>query len=365
MRNFTKILCVALAMIVALSAASCSLTKAYSYKTDDVELPIGVYVYYLQVAYNEAQNLAQKSDKYDSEAQTYDGSKSFLKMEITDDDGVTAVAENWVYDKAAEYMNEAVAVYHLYNELEASYDEATLDYYKSYYQSYWEQGMSETYEGYGISFDSFILAGLTIPLMRSAVFEAVYTDDGPKAVPDDELQTYFEETFSSYKYFSADLFESTGDEETSTSVALSDEEIADLEDAFTGYADDINDGGAFSTALDEFKEEYNADAAATENISHIEEDTEDDILKAILPLKEGEAYVETIGSDAESSKIYLLYKAPIKDEKDYLSDDNNRLTVITDMKTDDFKDYLKEIVGTLKVDISSACSGYKASMFES
>ena len=85
MKNFTKILCVVLALVAALSVASCSLTKQYAYQKDDIELPIGVYVYYMYSSYNEAQTLAQKSDLYDAATGKYDGKKSFLKMEITDD----------------------------------------------------------------------------------------------------------------------------------------------------------------------------------------------------------------------------------------------------------------------------------------
>ena len=367
MRNFSKLLCVALALIIALSAASCSLSKGYSYKTDDVELPIGVYIYYLNNAYNQAQTYAQKSDLYDSEAGTYDGSASFLKMEITDDDGVTAVAEQWILDKAADYMRDAVAVYAEYNKLGATLDEATVESYKSYYTSYWEQSLAESFEGYGVSYDSFVLAGITIPMMRSAVFEAEYSTGGPLEVPDDELQTYFEGNYTSYKYFSADLYttESADDGETSTAVALSDEEIAELEDDFKGYADDINDGSAFSSILEEYNTDYSAEATATENVSNIDEDTEDEIMKEILSLKEGEAKSVTIGDTDTTKKVYVIYKAPIASEENYLEDSNNRLNVLSDMKTDDFDDLLKTIYKDLKVDISSACASYKPSMFES
>ena len=365
MRNFTKVLCVVLALMVALSAASCSLSKQFSYKTADVELPIGVYIYYLQNAYNEAQTLAQKTDAYDSEAGTYNGSKSFLAVEITDDDGVTAVAEKWIKDKAAEYMQDACAVYYEYNKLGATLDEATHTSYKDYYKSYWEQGMSETYEAYGISLDSFLLAGITIPLMRSAVFEAEYGKGGPMEVSDEELRKHFEENYTSYKYFSADLFTATTDEAgSSTNVSLTDKEIAEYEKAFKEYASKVNGGTAFADVLAEYNEANGTEVTATENIGKIEEDTTDDKRKAILGLKQGEAKELVIGED-NSRSIYLFYKAPITEEKDYLTDDNNRLTVLSDMKTDDFNELLKVLAKTMDIEVSSACDSYKPSMFES
>ena len=364
MRNYTKILCVALALIVALSAASCSLAKEYSYKTDDVELPIGVYIYYLYNAYSQAQGFAQKSDLYDSEAGTYDGSKSFLKMEITDDDGVTAVAEQWILDKAAENTDNAVAVYHEYNRLGATLDEATLESYKNYYTSYWDQSLKDSFEGFGISFDSYILAGITIPLMQSAVFEAEYSTGGPLEVPDTDVQSYFNENYTSYKYFTYNLYSSTTDEagEEST-IVMSDDEVKALESVFAGYVEGIADGKSFSEVFDSFKASFDSDASATENVSKIDEDTEDENLKTILTLKEGEAKYQITG-EGDSRVMNFVYKAPLADEKDYLNDNNNRLGVLSNMKTDDFQDFLKTVVKDLGVTRDPACNKYKPSMFE-
>jgi hypothetical protein len=373
MRNFTKILCVVLALVVALSAASCSLTKQYSYKTDDVELPIGIYIYYLQSAYNEAQSYAQKSDKYDSEAGTYDGDKSFLKMEITDDDGVTAVAENWIKDKADENMKEACAVYYEYNKLGATLDEATSEYYTSYYQQYWEQ-LAETYEGYGVSFDSFIQAGITIPLMRSAVFEKEYAVDGPMAVSDEEVLTYFNENYTSYHYFSANLYttetqtvtDADGNEsEDDIDTSMSDEEIARYEAKLNAYAENVAAGKAtFAKALEVYNRAFGDEATATENVEVIDEDTEDEILQTILSMKEGEAVTKITG-EGDARKIYLIYKEPIADQAEYPKDHDHRDAIVSKMKTDDFNELLKTLATTINISVSSACGSYSPSMFES
>lgn len=377
MRNFAKILCVVLALVVALSAASCSLSKQYSYKTDDVELPIGVYIYYLRTAYGEAQTLAQKSDKYDSAAGTYDGSKSFLKMEITDDDGKTAVAEDWIKDKAAEYMDLAVAAYYEYNKLGATIDEAQVADYKKSYKDYWDNGysyygyqqpaLSETYEPMGIGFESFFEAEVIINLINDAVFKAEYAVDGPNAVSDEELHKYFEESYTSYHYFSANLYTTETDENgASVSTAMSDEQVKEYTDAFDAYAAAVNGGAAFSDQLSAYNEAFSASATANDNVSKIDEDTTDELQKAVLALKEGEAKQITIGSDEKSRQIYLIYKDPIKDvTESYFKEDGKRDSVLAAMKNDDFKDLLKTIALALPIDKSSACKSYKPSMFES
>ena len=132
MKNFSKILCVVLALVVALSAASCAMAPQTAYEKDGIKLPIGVYIYYMYTAYTSAQGFAQKSDLYDASTGKYDGKKSFLKMEITDDDGNTAVAEDWIKNKADERTKEAVAIYTKFNELGCTIDQTELDNTRTY-----------------------------------------------------------------------------------------------------------------------------------------------------------------------------------------------------------------------------------------
>ena len=82
-----------LAAVMALSAVlttGCSLNKEWSYRTSEKELAIGVYIYCLDVAFQQAQTKAK-------ELEDYDGTKDkWLDMEITDDDGNTVVARKWI-----------------------------------------------------------------------------------------------------------------------------------------------------------------------------------------------------------------------------------------------------------------------------
>lgn len=383
MRIFTRMLCVVMALMLAVSVCSCSLTKQYSYKTDDVELPIGVYIYFLDAAYGEARTLAQKSDLYDAEKGTYDGSTSFLKMEITDDDGNTAIAEDWIRDKADEYMMEALAVYHEYNRLGATVDEAAISQSAESYKTYWEKGypnygygpLSESLEPYGISYDSAFLVDIRLSSMKDAVFTAEYGVDGAEAVSDAELNKYFEENYTSYHYFSAPLYntvitpttDENGNETNSESTKpMTKDEIATVTATFDGYAKDINGGTSFSDVLSK----YNAGKAEAvnpvESITKIDPETEDEIQKAILGLKEGEAKQVIIGDNEETRLIYLIYKEPIaKTTESYFAEEGKRDTVLSEMKQDDFKALLKKVADSLSIDKSSACKDYKPSMFES
>ena len=367
MKNFSKILCVVLALVIALSAASCSLSKQYAYEKDDIKLPIGVYIYYLYNAYNSAQSYAQKSDLYDSATGKYDGKKSFLKMEITDDDGKTAVAEDWIKDKAAEDTKTAVAIQTKFNDLGCTLDQTEIDSTQSYYKSYWDQSYSEMLEPYGISFDSFFLAGYTLPAMESEAFKAEYGTGGPSAVSDEELTKYFKDNYTSYKYFSANLYTTETAENTdgsaetaSENIPLSADKIAEYQKDFDGYATTLSDGGSYADVVAEYMKKYAVEEdPTTENVEDIDEESTDEIMKTILDMKDGQAMTVVIGDDDTTKQIYLIYREPIENQVEaYTDPEQHKNDVLSAMK------HLKKLAEEMNITLSSACDSYKPSRFE-
>ncbi len=373
MKNFSKILCVVLALVVAISAASCALSPQSAYEKDDIKLPIGVYVYYMYNAYTSAQGFAQKSDLYDASTGKYDGKKSFLKMEITDDDGNTAVAEDWIKDKAQERTKEAVAINTKFNQLGCTIDQTELDNTKTYYKNYWDQSYAAQLEPFGISFDSFFMAGYEIPVKESEAFKAEYGTGGPSAVSDEELTKYFTENYTSYKYFSANLFTSetaeTTDasaETTAQSVALPEDQIADYMKDFQDYASTLSSGGSFDDVKKSYMDKYAVEEEpATENVEIIPDDTEDEILKTIKDMKDGQAMTLEVGEDETSKQLYLIYREPIENQvAKYTDPEQEKDTVLSSMKQEDFEKLLKDLVEELNVTLSSACNSYNPSLFE-
>ena len=375
MKNFSKILCVVLALVMALSAASCSLSPQYAYQQDDIEIPIGVYIYYLYSAYSNAQNYAQQSDLYDSETGKYDGKKSFLKMEITDDDGETAVAEDWIINKANESVKEAVAIYTKFNEFGCTLDQTEIDSTQSYYKSYWDQSYNEQFEPYGVSFDSFFEAAYILPAKESEAFKAEYGTDGPSAVSDEDLAAYFKENYVSYKYFSANLYTTSdaadtadGSAETETAnTPLSAEEIAAYQKDFDEYASTLSSGdSSFDEVAEKYKEAYSiTDDPTTQNVEIIDDDTTDELLKTIKGMKDGQAMTMEIGDDDSSKQLYLIYREPIENElKAYTDPEQHKDEVLSSMKHEDFEKLLKDYAEELNITLSSACNGYKPAMFE-
>ena len=121
MKPFQKITAVVLALVLIASAAGCvpiSLTKQWSYKySDDTleeELDIGVYIYALYQAYSSAQTYAEESDDYVE-------NEPFTDLEITDDDGNTAVAKDWIKDEAEKIAVSLISIDYLVEEYGATW----------------------------------------------------------------------------------------------------------------------------------------------------------------------------------------------------------------------------------------------------
>ncbi len=383
MKNFTKLLAVVLAMVIALSTAACSLTPQWSYKEGDTELAIGVYIYALYSAYSQAQSYAQQTEGYDSEAGTYDGEKSFLKVQITDDDGVTATADQWISDQADKTLRNLIAVEHEYNRLGATLDQATIQGYQSTAKEYWDYGpyysmygeqyispYKDIFEPLGVSYESFEYFYVS-SAKQQAVFDLLYADGGEKGVNDEELTTYFTENYTSYTYFSSNLYtsESTTDEngaESSVNVALSDSEISKYEKNYKGYVSSLNSGSKVSDVTDKFMKDYELENdPSVSNVEVMADSTiGEDLVKAINELEEGKASYKKIGEE-NTQVMYLFYKEPIADQiKSYIGDSTNRASVLQNYKGEEFSSYIEELAKSLNIEINKAVSKYSPSMFE-
>lgn len=384
MKNFTKFLAVILCMVIALSTAACSLTPQWSYKESDNELAIGVYIYAMYNAYSEAQSYAQQSEAYDSETNTYNGDDSFLKIEITDEDGVTATADQWIADKTDETMRTLLAVDKEYARLGATMDETTIEGYKATAKEYWDYGpyysmygeqyinpYKDIFEPFGISYESFEYFYIT-SAKQEIVFDLLYSEGGEKAVDDTELTKFFTENYTSYTYFSTNLYETveaTSDESDgtlSTNEPLSDSEIKKIEKNFKGYADSLNGGAKIADITAKFTKDYELESdPSVSNVEMMADSTiGEDLVTAINELEEGKATYKAIGEE-DTKTMYLFYKEPISNQVEtYIKDATNRTSVLHSYKGDEFKTYINDLAMSLSVEISKAASKYKPSMFE-
>lgn len=377
MKAIKKITAAFLAVLMIMSISGCSTKPEWSYKVDDNEVQIGVYIYALYTAYNQAASYASSAEGYDAE-------KSFLNLTITDDDGETAVAKDWIVDTAKELTKNILTIEEEFEargltltaEDEAAAKESADNDWNlgPYYDMYLAYGMMPTpykdiLEPYGVSYESFERASYMASAKQTALFEEIYINDEETAVSTEDLTNYFTENYTSYSYLSVRLADSATDDSGSTTyTAMSDEDIAEIESTLQGYADNINNGaGTFAEQMVEYtalKElESDPSTSAVENLE--DSSLNEDVVAALNELEEGKASLVKVG-EAENAYYYLIYKAPIADSvADYIEDETNSFNVLSAMKSEEFQDMLTAKAEELGIqENTSVVNSYKPSMFE-
>ena len=373
MKQAVKIGSLLLAILMVFSAvfaSGCSLQKQWSYKTSDKELAIGVYIYNLDVAYQQGLNFAKKLDDYDG---TND---KWLDLEITDDDGNKAVARQWIKDKAQELTLTALAVEKALKDEGATVDSATMQAADEQAKTNWNVGpyanygyvmpMSKELEPHGVSFDSYKYAASEVPAMQQVLFNTLYEKGGSQEVSDAELEKFFNENYVDYGYLSANLYESSTDEAgTTNNVALSEDAVKQITDKFDGMVKDLNAGKAFDDVTKAYTEAEGLSADSVVNNTELLKNFSagDELKVEIEKLDSGKAATVKVG-EGDSAMIYLVYKKDITAiAKDYLESASNRSEVLTNMKTDDFKTYIKDLIKELKYEKNAAVDSYDPKMF--
>lgn len=345
-----------------------SLNKEWSYKTADKELAIGVYIYSLNTAYQQAKSYAQELDDYD------ESKDSWLEMEITDDDGNKEVASKWIKDQAKlmclSYLvvDEQIKKENIDVSLASADEQAETFWNVGQYADYgYVMPMKDDLEPYGISLESFRYCSTEYSTKYQALFNKLYKEGGSKEVTDEELTKYFNDNYTDYSYFSVNLYTASTDEAgESTNIAMSDKEAKKVTDEIDGYVKDINNGKAYDDVIDAYMKANDIESdPATSSIENLENTSlGDEVKEALEKLDNNKATAVKVGS-GENAVYYFVYKRNIKDAaKDYLADEANSAKVLSSMKGEEFDDYIEEL--TKKLDYeenTSAIDKYEPKMF--
>ena len=381
MNNFNRICAALLAVLMLTLAAGCSRKPTWSYKTDSESYAEGVYIYSLFSAYNEAYSILQEQLGED-----FDATSSILDITADfDGDGEKVLCETWIQSQADIITKNLAAIDAKVKEygikldktqVESARELAKEDWYLGpYYEYYVASGYEATsYEKmlspYGISFDSFFASSYLASVKQSAIFDYLYGKDGEEAVSDEEITKYFTDNYTSYAYFTQNLYETTIDPETSQQkyYPYSEELVDGVEKEFKSYAKKVNSGTAYTEVMYEYMKAHDiADNPTVKNIEILENSSlGEEVLKAVKELKEGKATYLKVGT-GDTSIMYFITKFKIEDEaEDYLKADGNRHTILQALKSEDFTNYLKDITDNVKVEVNEkVIEKYNPAMFES
>ncbi len=323
--------------------------KAWSAKRGDDTAAIGVYIYYLSSAYSEALGKVE------------DASKSVFDQEIDGKDGT-----QWVKDRAKESIQLMYYVDQKFDELGLSLSDDDQNQITSLTSNVWSYSSSQLNE-YGIAKTSLERAYSEFIVKYQKVFETMYGKGGEKEVSDDDIRTFYEDTYTDFEYFTCSY---TKTDEDGNSEDMTDDEKAEAKTDFEAYVTKIQDGDlTLEEAAEEYQKSIDSDTSTYQSQT-VDLETNgsyypDEFVEKLESMKEGEvAYVDL----PDSNKFYVIQKNSISKKCDeVLADDSQRLNIIATMKNDEYSNDMEEAAKKLD-DITfndSAINSYDPKMFYS
>lgn len=326
----TKLAALLLAVLTVFGAASCSnVDQSWSADKDGERLPVGVYVY----NFYSAISAAQKEDGVDS-------SVSLLDQQI---DGQPA--EEWIRDEAMRYTKE---YFYLRDQLDSlgvplTDDEKTQA--KSNAASAWGY-IPDSVKKY-VSQESFEIAYGETNAMYTKLFNTIYGEGGEKAVSDDEIRSYFEDTYYDFDYIFSSLAYKTEGELTDgqTDTAMTEEETTARRELFEGYAEKINAGElTMEDAATDFQTTIGSSDEQLSNQlidgDYIETYFPSEIKTNLDEMENGE--VRCFEVTGLSNGIVVVRKNNVADAADdYIAQESNRQMLLSAMKSGEFLDMVK------------------------
>lgn len=316
--NFLKRLTASVLSVAMLAGmTACTGTdKTWAAKTKETTIPIGVYIYYEYLAYQNAS------------AKVEDASKPVLEQKVENTD-----ATEWIKKQALDYTKLLFIIDDKMTELKLSLTADEQKEISTTASTQWTQ-YSSTLEGYGISQESFTKATAEFGAKSTKVFNAMYGKGGSKAVGDDELKAYFEKNFTDFSYVMLPLYDAT------TYAALDEATTKEYKKFLEDNAAALNKGSTTLAAVskaaqEKLKLEYEPSQTVT-TVLNESSGYPTELISLIDGMKVGEA--KTITLDTVGAALLVVKNDVTKKTATQLANESTRTEVLNDMKKQDFED---------------------------
>ncbi len=348
MKNISKILITILAVVMIISMTACA-DMTWSYRDSKTTAAPGVYIYYMSGAYAYAENqvateLAETTDPTDPTEAT--NPEDIFSKDIENIDGEKVNARDFILEESDKAVKTYLYVRSEFEEAGLELTAEQLEAASKNADDAWAY-YGTAYESLGISKDSFYNAEYLFAAQYEALFKHIYQEGGSKEVSDKEIEEYYLDNYTTYSYFPVTLYttETSEDGTTSTSTALSEDEIKEINDALETAVDDINDG---KLTYEEFATQYVEDNELTSDPTvagtEVLEDSSapEDIIKALEDLDSKKATTITVGED-NTAVTYLIYKGDINDTLETtFATEGYDYSVLQKMKSEEYSDDVSE-----------------------
>ena len=320
MKSVKRVFALILMLAMVLSLASCGQDITWIAKKGDTTIPVGVYIYALDM---EASAAKEK---------VADRTVEVLKQEV---DGQPA--KDWILAEAKRDIQKIIAVNEWMSELDIALTKEENSSIQNTVEQYWESyGAKTTYEPKGVAKSSFLMA-YSQSAKEFSVFKKIYDKGGAKAVSQADIEKYYVENYYNVSMIAVPLTNS--DQEPITA-----EEKARFQTAFEGYKKQLEDGKTF----EELKAAYetdNKDKEETETDGFqfgtddypIDAETVDPTFLAVQGLKVGAFEI----IDANSYLYLAVKNDPEKAKTAFYNDDSKRVQIVSKLKDEEFQLELK------------------------
>ena len=334
------ILAGALILSTMLCFTACGENTATVATIDGQEISAGIYIYFLNMAYNDLYgNLTENTEvdsDYDVYAQTYEDKS----------------ASDWIIDRAIEYCAEYVAVKNESDRLSVSLASDQKNYIENMASTYWDSyGYADTFGKLGMSQASF-KACLSASYLRNEIFQNVYGEGGEKAVSKDELTKFMTDNYKRVKYYG--FSKSVSDSETDANAKLSA-----IKSNVSEMLDLINGGISFDVVIDDYEKETSSDTeteAETETeVDPYEKETmiykdsvspSEDFVKMVFE-KTSADYGKAFMFE-DDANVYIVQVLDVNERVDYVEENSDSL--LSNYKFEEFDNSISEIAKTLTVE---------------
>ena len=379
MKKIKRAAAAALAAVVLAACSGCG-DQSWSYRSGDISLTAGTYIYNLLTSYYEAEDKVESADEV----------KKILEEEVEDSDGNKKTVEKYALDGADNMTMRMIAVEKLFKEYGLELAQGDYQSVMTYADQMWGS-IKDRFTGYGISQESFNYCYAEYGVKHGQVFEYLYGKDGEKYVADDEMIKYFNDNYVGYAYFALSMAETDDD---GTSVAKSEGEFIKADSFFAQYADRINKGQkTYKETVLQYTKDYEltTDPTSSGAVKLDDNRLTPEVSEALAKLDEGKATVVKTGEDA-ATMYYLVYRPTnesIIDFRETAEEDDDvetndsaeasdvsetvetsdtaeyetyiydlksgftHYSLLNEMKKDDFEDYLLEYAKGLSVEKNS------------
>ncbi len=297
--NIKKIAALGCAAAMVSSLTACGEKTTWGAVIDGVQIPAGVFIYYLDTANYEArQKLNEQTDTsadLSPEGAAAQSSETVtLPLYSSQIDGVDS--KQWIYDRATELMQEYAAVEAKFDEYGLTLSDDDKQSAQVYLDQIWDYA-GDYYTSMGVSENSYKSIFLNSS-KKQKLFETIYSEGGEKAVSDDEIKTYLDENYALINYIDVELKDGEGN-------LLKSDGKAERMEMLNSYIERYNNGEDFDELNAEYVTYYEnlkkaaEEAAAAEEVANADETAAENTAETTAEVSQSPAEAALPSDDEE------------------------------------------------------------------